>query len=135
MDSLREFADLPDRSHSAHREGRPRRFVGEVRPQTRVDPVAFTDIFFQFDQPAGAFLGVVIRFGRGGIAWVRLGREAADLAEAVPYAVEHKDEKPASGAIYGGIEGGMTDEADDFIRAVMTDMLDKHQSLPREPVA
>ena len=44
---------------------------------------------------------------------------AADLAEAVPYAVAHKDEKPASGAIYGGVEGGMTDEADDFIRAVM----------------
>ena len=43
----------------------------------------------------------------------------ADLAEAVPYAVAHKDEKPASGAIYGGIEGGMTDEADDFIRSVM----------------
>ena len=55
---------------------------------------------------------------------------AADLAEAVPYAIEHKDEKPASGAIYGGIEGGMTDEADEFIRAVMTDMLDKHQGLP-----
>jgi hypothetical protein len=54
----------------------------------------------------------------------------ADLAQAVPYAIEHKDEKPASGAIYGGIEGGMTDEADEFIRAVMTDMLDKHQGLP-----
>jgi len=26
----------------------------------------------------------------------------------------------------------MTDEADDFIRSVMADMLDKHQSLPRE---
>ena len=30
--------------------------------------------------------------------------------------IEHKDEKPASGAIYGGVEGGMTDEADEFIR-------------------
>ena len=57
---------------------------------------------------------------------------AADLAEAIPYAVEHKDEKPMSAAIYGGIEGGMTDEADDFIRSVMTDMLDKHQGLPRD---
>ena len=28
----------------------------------------------------------------------------------------------------------MTDEADEFIRAVMADMLDKHQGLPREPV-
>jgi glutamate/tyrosine decarboxylase-like PLP-dependent enzyme len=55
----------------------------------------------------------------------------ADLAEAVQYAREHKDEKPLSGAVYGGVEGGMTDEADEFIRAVMTDMLDKHQGLPR----
>jgi sphinganine-1-phosphate aldolase len=55
-----------------------------------------------------------------------------DLAEAVPYAVAHKDDKPASGAIYGGVEGGLTSEADDFIRAVMADMLDKHQGLPRE---
>jgi glutamate/tyrosine decarboxylase-like PLP-dependent enzyme len=55
---------------------------------------------------------------------------AADLAEGVAYALEHRDERPASGAIYGGIEGGMTDEADEFIRGVMADMLDKHQGLP-----
>jgi sphinganine-1-phosphate aldolase len=55
----------------------------------------------------------------------------ADLAEAVAYAHEHKDEQPMSAAIYGGVEGGMTDEADDFIRSVMEDMLDKHQGLPR----
>ena len=55
----------------------------------------------------------------------------ADLAEAVKYAHEHKDEKPMSAAIYGGVEGGLTDEADEFIRTVMTDMLDKHQGLPR----
>jgi glutamate/tyrosine decarboxylase-like PLP-dependent enzyme len=55
----------------------------------------------------------------------------ADLAEAVQYAREHKDEKPLSSAIYGGVEGGMTDEADEFIRSVMADMLDKHQGLPR----
>ena len=41
---------------------------------------------------------------------------------------------PTSAAIYGGVEGGMTDEADEFIRAVMADMLDKHQGLPHEPV-
>ena len=41
---------------------------------------------------------------------------AADLADAVGYALEHKDEKPASAAIYGGVEGGMTDDADEFIR-------------------
>jgi glutamate/tyrosine decarboxylase-like PLP-dependent enzyme len=56
---------------------------------------------------------------------------AADLTEAVAYAREHKDDKPMSGAIYGGIEGGMTAEADEFIRTVMEDMLDKHQGLPR----
>ncbi len=56
---------------------------------------------------------------------------ATDLAGAVEYAHEHKDEKPMSAAIYGGVEGGMTSEADEFIRAVMEDMLDKHQGLPR----
>jgi len=55
----------------------------------------------------------------------------ADLADAVQYAHEHKDDKPASAAIYGGVAGGMTSEADEFIRAVMEDMLDKQQSLPR----
>jgi glutamate/tyrosine decarboxylase-like PLP-dependent enzyme len=56
---------------------------------------------------------------------------AADLTDAVAYALEHKDEKPLSAAIYGGVEGGMTDDADEFIRSVMEDMLDKHQGLPR----
>jgi len=56
---------------------------------------------------------------------------AADLADAVAYAHEHKDDKPMSAAIYGGVEGGMTSEADEFIRSVMEDMLDKHQGLPR----
>jgi sphinganine-1-phosphate aldolase len=55
-----------------------------------------------------------------------------DLADAVLYAHEHRAEKPQTGAVYGGIEGGMTSEADEFIRSVMTDMLDKHQGLPRE---
>jgi sphinganine-1-phosphate aldolase len=54
-----------------------------------------------------------------------------DLADAVAYAHEHKDEKPMSAAIYGGVEGGMTEDADEFIRSVMEDMLDKHQGLPR----
>ncbi|MFM8972233.1 MAG: pyridoxal phosphate-dependent decarboxylase family protein [Actinomycetota bacterium] len=55
---------------------------------------------------------------------------ATDLAAAVAYAGEHRDDRPASGAIYGGIEGGITSEADDFLRSVMADMLDRHQSLP-----
>jgi glutamate/tyrosine decarboxylase-like PLP-dependent enzyme len=54
----------------------------------------------------------------------------ADLAEAVEYAAADRDKPPASGAIYGGVDGGITDEADDFMRAVMGDMMDKHQALP-----
>ena len=55
---------------------------------------------------------------------------AADLAEAVAYAKEKGHEPAASGAIYGGVAGGMTDEADGFIRMVMADMLDEQQALP-----
>jgi glutamate/tyrosine decarboxylase-like PLP-dependent enzyme len=55
---------------------------------------------------------------------------AVDLADAVDYANEHAAEAPASGAIYGGVAGGMTDEADQFIRAVMADLLDRQTSLP-----
>jgi glutamate/tyrosine decarboxylase-like PLP-dependent enzyme len=55
---------------------------------------------------------------------------AADLAEAVEYARGHRDEPPKSGAIYGGIPGGMTPDADEFIRAVMTDMMDEQQAVP-----
>jgi hypothetical protein len=55
---------------------------------------------------------------------------AADLADAVTYAKEHAAEAPRSGAIYGGVAGGMTDEADEFIRAVMADMLDGQSSIP-----
>ena len=39
-------------------------------------------------------------------------------------------EAASSAAIYGGVEGGMTDEADEFIRSVMADMLDTMMSLP-----
>lgn len=55
---------------------------------------------------------------------------AADLADAVGYAKEHAAEQPFSGAIYGGVAGGMNDEADELIRMVMADMLDTQQSLP-----
>ena len=55
---------------------------------------------------------------------------AADLADAVAYAGEHKDDQPQSGAIYGGVIGGMTDEADVFIKAVMADMMDGFQRVP-----
>jgi glutamate/tyrosine decarboxylase-like PLP-dependent enzyme len=61
-----------------------------------------------------------------------LDRFSDDLAEAVPYAREQQaaGETPASGAIYGGVEGGMTDEADAFIRGLMTGMMDDMQGLP-----
>jgi len=56
----------------------------------------------------------------------------ADLAEAVPYAVtqEAAGEAAFSGAIYGGVAGGLTSDVEDFIAAVMTDMLDTQHSLP-----
>jgi glutamate/tyrosine decarboxylase-like PLP-dependent enzyme len=60
---------------------------------------------------------------------------ASDLAAAVDYAHEHASGAPASGAVYGGVAGGMTDEADEFIKAVMADMLDRQTALPPEPAA
>ena len=57
---------------------------------------------------------------------------AADLADAVAYATEHAGEAPASGAIYGGVAGGMTDEADEFIRMVMGQMMDAQQAMPAD---
>ena len=57
-------------------------------------------------------------------------RWAADLAEAVAYAKEHAAEPARSSAIYGGVAGGMTDEADSLIRAVMADMLDQQSAIP-----
>jgi glutamate/tyrosine decarboxylase-like PLP-dependent enzyme len=57
------------------------------------------------------------------------GAFAADLAEAVVHATERKDEAPFSAAIYGGVAGGLTDEADEFIRGVMGGLLDKQSSI------
>ena len=58
------------------------------------------------------------------------GAFASDLADAVAYAVERKDEAPFSAAIYGGVAGGLTDEADDMIRSVMADLLDRQARIP-----
>ena len=55
---------------------------------------------------------------------------ANDLDAAVAYAKEHAGEPAKSGAVYGGVMGGMTDEADEFIRSVMTDMMDAQQAVP-----
>ena len=57
---------------------------------------------------------------------------ATDLADAVAHAKENKDTAPFSAAIYGGVAGGLTDEADDFIRSIMEDMLDKQAALPAD---
>jgi glutamate/tyrosine decarboxylase-like PLP-dependent enzyme len=54
---------------------------------------------------------------------------ATDLAEAVEYAKGHADDPAQSSAIYGGVAGGMTDEADEFIKAVMADMMDQQQAV------
>jgi glutamate/tyrosine decarboxylase-like PLP-dependent enzyme len=53
-----------------------------------------------------------------------------DLSDAVEYASAHAAEPAKSGAIYGGVAGGMTEEADEFIRAVMADMLDAQSVIP-----
>jgi glutamate/tyrosine decarboxylase-like PLP-dependent enzyme len=55
---------------------------------------------------------------------------SSDLADAVAYAEAHRDEPAKSGAIYGGVVGGMSAEADEFIRAVMADMMDQQASIP-----
>ncbi len=55
---------------------------------------------------------------------------ATDLSDAVDYAREHAGEPAQSSAIYGSVPGGMTAEADEFIRAVMADMMDEQQSVP-----
>jgi hypothetical protein len=55
---------------------------------------------------------------------------AQDLADAVEYALDHKDEPAKSSAIYGGVAGGMTNEADEFIRSVMASMMDEQQAIP-----
>jgi glutamate/tyrosine decarboxylase-like PLP-dependent enzyme len=60
---------------------------------------------------------------------------AGDLAEAVTYALDRHAAgvSPSSSAIYGGVAGGMTDEADEFIRLVMAEMMDRHQAVSPEP--
>lgn len=55
---------------------------------------------------------------------------ATDLDAAVQYARASRDASPTSGAIYGSVPGGWTPEADEFIQAVMSDMLDEQQGLP-----
>jgi sphinganine-1-phosphate aldolase len=52
-----------------------------------------------------------------------------DLWAAVGYAREHANEPAKSNAIYGGVVGGMTGEADSFIRGLMERMMDRSTSV------
>ena len=57
---------------------------------------------------------------------------AADLDEAVAFARERSaaGETAESGALYGGVDGGLTSEIEDFIVMFMDAMLDTQQGLP-----
>ena len=55
---------------------------------------------------------------------------AQDLAAAVAYATEHKDEPAESAAVYGGVPGGLNAEAQQFVETVMGQLLDAQQSVP-----
>jgi sphinganine-1-phosphate aldolase len=57
---------------------------------------------------------------------------AEDLAAAVDYAKAHRHEAPQSGAVYGGVAGGMSLEADAFIKAVMAELMDAQQAIPAD---
>ena len=57
-------------------------------------------------------------------------RWAGDLADAVEYALAHRDEAPRTGAIYGGLPDGLTAEADEFLRALMSDLMDQQSAVP-----
>lgn len=57
-------------------------------------------------------------------------RFAADLADAVAYAEDHAGQPAVSAALYGGVPGGLTDQAELFISAVMGQLLDAQQSVP-----
>ena len=55
---------------------------------------------------------------------------ALDLADAVQYARDHREEPAKSGAIYGGVVGGMNEEADLVIRSVLTRVMDGQLAIP-----
>ncbi len=57
---------------------------------------------------------------------------ATDLAAAVEYAKERTaaGEEAFMSAIYGGVAGGLTDEVEQFVVAVMSEMLDEQQAVP-----
>jgi hypothetical protein len=60
---------------------------------------------------------------------------AADLREAVAHArtQEAAGAQAESGAIYGGVAGGLTAQMEQFVVMVMDGMLDAQQSVPPLP--
>ena len=58
------------------------------------------------------------------------GAFADDLAAAVDYAKANADKEPQSAAVYGGVPGGMTPEAEGFVKTVMAQLLDAQQDVP-----
>jgi sphinganine-1-phosphate aldolase len=60
------------------------------------------------------------------------GAFADDLADAVTYAVEQHaaGASAESAVIYGGVLGGINEQADSFIKLVMADMMDNQQTIP-----
>jgi hypothetical protein len=57
-------------------------------------------------------------------------RWTTDLADGVAYALSHRGEGAQSGAIYGGVAGGSNDEADNFIKFFMAQMMDEQLTIP-----
>jgi len=57
-------------------------------------------------------------------------RWRTDLADAVAYATSKAGEPAQSSAIYGGVAGGLTEDAAIFIEAVMAEMMDAHMAIP-----
>jgi sphinganine-1-phosphate aldolase len=53
-----------------------------------------------------------------------------DLAAAVDYACANAGKEPQSAAVYGGVPGGMTAEAEGFFKTVMAQILDAQQDVP-----
>jgi glutamate/tyrosine decarboxylase-like PLP-dependent enzyme len=55
---------------------------------------------------------------------------ATDLAAGVAYARERGDQPAESSAVYGGIPGGLNEDAEEMIRGVMTQLMDSQQGVP-----
>jgi sphinganine-1-phosphate aldolase len=57
---------------------------------------------------------------------------ADDLDAAVAHARARGDEPAESSAVYGGVPGGLSTDAEEMIRGVMTQLMDSQQAVPAE---